>query len=81
MKRSVKKQNTKKSWLKELWAKPVIIVLVSGLFIAFLHAIFSSTLSLIIDTNYSETLHLFGIVLSSTALAGILQSAPFMVNL
>lgn len=74
-----------KPWIKDLLSKPVMIVLVSGLLIAFLHAIFSSTLSLIIDTNYSKTVHLFGVVLSSTALAGILQSArslwdPFLAR-
>lgn len=61
-----------------LWTIPVIRVLACGLMIALLQAIFSSTLSLIIDTNYSGSVSIFGIILSSTAFAGILQSARWV---
>ncbi len=42
--------------------------------LALLQAVFSSTLSLLIDTNYSDSISVFGIIISSTALAGVLQS-------
>ncbi|WP_062104343.1 MFS transporter [Bacillus niameyensis] len=70
--------HTERDWTTSIWSKRVVRVLVCGLSIALLQAIFTSTLSLIIDTNYSQSISIFGIVLSSTALAGILQSVRWV---
>ncbi|UVI27538.1 MFS transporter [Paenibacillus spongiae] len=59
---------------KAIWTKPVAKMVVCGLFISLLHAIFGSTLSLVIDLNYSDTVLLFGILITSTALGGVLQA-------
>lgn len=58
----------------QIWKKSILRVLICGLWIALLQAVFSSTLSLLIDTNYSDSISVFGIIISSTALAGVLQS-------
>lgn len=57
-----------------IWTKGVLQILICGLWIALLQAVFSSTLSLLIDRHYSESISIFGLIMSSTALAGILQA-------
>ncbi|MCQ6560006.1 MFS transporter [Paenibacillus mendelii] len=70
---------------KGIWSKPVTKMIICGLLISLLHAIFGSTLSLVIDLNHSGTVWLFGILITSTALGGILQAVrcawePFLAT-
>jgi MFS family permease len=61
-----------------LWTKPVMKVIATGLSVSLLYSVFSSTLTLVIDTNYGQTMSILGILLTSTALAGIIQAIRWM---
>lgn len=67
-------------------SKPVIKVVVSGLWISLLfQGLLTSTLSFVIDSHYSQTILLFGLVISATTLSGTLQAArwvwePFLAS-
>lgn len=57
-----------------VWTPQVKKIVMSGLAISMLHAVFGSTLSYVIESNYSRNELFLGIVISSTALAGVLQA-------
>jgi MFS family permease len=75
---------------RDLWTKPVMRVIVSGMLTSLLFMIIGSTLSLVIDSIYSNTLgsntlEISGFVLGSTALSGIILAArwawePFLAS-
>ncbi|MFB9326451.1 MFS transporter [Paenibacillus aurantiacus] len=57
-----------------IWTRPVKKIVVCGLLVATLHAIFGSTLSYMIASTYSQGELFLGIVISSTVLAGTLEA-------
>lgn len=59
------------AWYKSAAVRKAIA---TGLMLSMLQSIVTATLSLVIDSNYSGTQTLFGIVLAGTALAGMLQA-------
>ncbi|MBA2940890.1 MFS transporter [Paenibacillus sp. CGMCC 1.16610] len=68
-----------------IWKKPVLKIVATGLFVYLLQTVLSVTLSLQIETNYPQPMTLIGIVVTSTMLSGVLQSArwgwePFLAS-
>ncbi|BFT71130.1 MFS transporter [Paenibacillus sp. P36] len=68
-----------------IWKKPVLKIVATGLFVYLLQTVLSVTLSLQIETNYPQPMTLLGIVVTSTMLSGVLQSArwgwePFLAS-
>ncbi len=57
-----------------IWTLQVRKIVISGLVISLLHAIFGATLSYVIDFNYTDINLIFGLVASSTALGGLLSA-------
>lgn len=65
--------------IKDLWLRPVLMVLASGFIINMLYrGVINSTLSLIITENFGLEIKVLNIVVGSTALAGILQAARWV---
>lgn len=56
------------------WTQPAMKVIACGLVVSLLMAVFGSTLTLVIDSHYSQSVMLFGFLLTSTAAGGILQA-------
>ncbi|MEC0227673.1 MFS transporter [Paenibacillus alba] len=70
---------------KAIWTKSVISMIATGLIVYLIQTILSATLSLVIETNYSQQLLLIGFVVTSTMLSGVLQAArwgwePFLAT-
>ncbi|MFD0959298.1 MFS transporter [Paenibacillus chungangensis] len=57
-----------------IWTIAVKKIVISGLVISMLHAIFSATLTYVIDFHYADINLIFGLVASSTALGGLLSA-------
>lgn len=57
-----------------IWTKPVRKILITGLTVSLLLAVFGSSLSYVIDLNYPLGQMWLGIAITSTALSGILQA-------
>ncbi|SHE11720.1 putative MFS family transporter protein [Chlamydia abortus] len=68
-------QKEDRSIRRRIWTKPVIIIIATGLLLYLIQTVMVATLSLLIETNYTQPMMLIGIVMTSTMLAGILQAA------
>ncbi|SDE49536.1 Predicted arabinose efflux permease, MFS family [Paenibacillus sp. UNCCL117] len=72
---SAREQPARAASLKgTMWTLPVRKIVVSGLAIAVLQAVFGATLSYMIDTHYAGRELLFQVVISSTVLGGALTA-------
>jgi MFS family permease len=58
-----------------IWTKPVVKIVSIGLALSVLSSVYGSTLTLVIATNFGIDVTLPGLILTSTALAGVLQAA------
>ncbi|NQX67186.1 MFS transporter [Paenibacillus alba] len=70
---------------KAIWTTAIISIITTGLIVYLIQTILSATLSLVIETNYSQQLLLIGFVVTSTMLSGVLQAArwgwePFLAT-
>ncbi|MCC2686665.1 MAG: hypothetical protein K0R75_3564 [Paenibacillaceae bacterium] len=58
-----------------IWTKPVVRIVSIGLALSVLSSVYGSTLTLVIASNFGVDVTLLGLILTSTALAGVLQAA------
>jgi MFS family permease len=58
-----------------IWSKPVVRIVSIGLALSVLSSVYGSTLTLVIASNFGVDVTLPGLILTSTALAGVLQAA------
>lgn len=78
--------NKKQSFLVQLLAKNTLLVILSGFLITMLfQGVFTSTLSSVIEYHYGEEIRLLGIIVTVTALSGMIQAArwawePFLAR-
>lgn len=63
---------------KTVWTKPVFKIVAAGLLLYLILAVFTSTLSLMIETNNPQQITLFGMLVTSTMLSGVLQAARWV---
>lgn len=67
--------HSKADVMKLLFSRRIIVIIVTALFISLLYeGVLTSTLSHMIQWKYGDHIHLFGIVIASATLSGILQS-------
>lgn len=64
---------------RKAFSKPVVKVVGSGLLIAMLiQGLFTSTLSFVVDTHFTDTIILFGVLIGATTLTGVLQGVRWI---
>lgn len=59
---------------KTVWSLQVKKIVISGLIISLLHAVFGATLTYLIDTSYPKGIPWFGLIIGSTVLGGVLTA-------
>lgn len=57
-----------------VWSLQVKKIVISGLIISLLHAVFGATLTYLIDTSYPKGIPWFGLIIGSTVLGGVLTA-------
>lgn len=59
---------------KTVWSLQVKKIVISGLIISLLHAVFGATFTYLIDTSYPKGIPWFGLIIGSTVLGGVLTA-------
>ncbi|MEI0737212.1 MFS transporter [Paenibacillus sp. JTLBN-2024] len=70
---------------ENVWTKPVMKIIATGLLLFLIQTVLTSTLSLLIETHYAQPMMLIGMIVTSTMLSGVLQAVrwawePFLAS-